>query len=1119
MNPGEQRICPPYLARIVRLLCFGCLLGLAAPAQQITAGARRQMAALLVEKSTRTPAQQKMDSHLVHAVSIVRGRPVHADLPVPPGALEAVHPDARNYVEVDITAEVTPGLLTYIASLGGSIGTAFPQYRAIRARLPLLSVELVAARSEVRQIRAAGYGHSNAETRPQFRAGPGRLRQALHVGFTLGSDTSGDVAHQGNVARPEFSVDGTGIKVGVLSDGIDSAAAEQAAGRLSAVTAIAGQAGSGDEGTAMLEIVYTLAPGATLYFATARGGQANLANNIKLLANAGCQIILDDFTYAAEGVFQDDIVAREVEAVSAQGVYYFSDAQNSGSLLKGTSGAWEGDFADSGTAISTVPSLQSYEDGTAALHNFGSAANAIYYDSLTKLTAQSSSYTGDYELKWSDPLGASSNDYDLFILDPGLTNVLGYSTNIQNGSQNPEEYIAANSSFPIGAAIVIVKHSSAAVRALHLDTERGALAIGTAGATFGHNAAAGAFSIAAANVFNAQGGAFTGGSANPVESYSSDGPRRIFYEGNGTPITPGNFLISTNGGTVLNKPDLTAADGVPTGVPGYGSFFGTSAATPHVGAIAALALQARPSITLAQMRAILYSSALDIEGTGPDINSGAGIVMAPGAVQSAIAAVPALFVTETHTGSFTQGQSGSYTIVVGNSLGATAGAVTVAENLPAGLTLVSMSGAGWTCPSGGTVCTRSDVLAAGASYPPITAIVTVAATAASPQISTVAVSNGGVLLAYATDWAAINPTPSQLTISKVHTGDFTQGQVGATYTVTVSNASATAASGAVTVTENLPSGLMLISMAGTGWTCVTITCTRNDPLAAGAAYPSITVVVNVTPHAVSPQVNAVSVSAGGASASTTDPTNIVVNVSCSLNLSAGGASLPATGTSTVETCPNSSGQPNCGVTPHVCAFKRLEMLGYTRPRRANQFRQVLVPHRHRQAHAATIGSSEVFTQFEQRKRQALRQRAAHEIRATQMHQIPAPNIIGSQALKVCRRDAQSDLDEGGELNDSHQALRNRFTSKIIVHAGNSDGKTRDHSRCDHDHHNSAAFAITAGDPRNAREQDVGGFRGLAFLEDYAALVEMGDCQCGGESVQLPSGKPRNVLETLQTAKS
>ncbi|HTX36333.1 MAG TPA: DUF4214 domain-containing protein [Bryobacteraceae bacterium] len=40
---------------------------------------------------------------------------------------------------------------------------------------------------------------------------------------------------------------------------------------------------------------------------------------------------------------------------------------------------------------------------------------------------------------------------------------------------------------------------------------------------------------------------------------------------------------------------------------------------------------------------------------------------------------------------------------------------------------------------------------------------------------------------------------------------------------------------------------------------------------------------------------------------------------CTLALSEGTASLPATGTSTVETCPNGSGQPNCGVTPEVPA--------------------------------------------------------------------------------------------------------------------------------------------------------------------------------------------------------
>jgi hypothetical protein len=39
--------------------------------------------------------------------------------------------------------------------------------------------------------------------------------------------------------------------------------------------------------------------------------------------------------------------------------------------------------------------------------------------------------------------------------------------------------------------------------------------------------------------------------------------------------------------------------------------------------------------------------------------------------------------------------------------------------------------------------------------------------------------------------------------------------------------------------------------------------------------------------------------------------------SCSFALTPGSVSLPATGTSTVETCPNNSGQPSCGVTPET----------------------------------------------------------------------------------------------------------------------------------------------------------------------------------------------------------
>ena len=86
-----------------------------------------------------------------------------------------------------------------------------------------------------------------------------------------------------------------------------------------------------------------------------------------------------------------------------------------------------------------------------------------------------------------------------------------------------------------------------------------------------------------------------------------------------------------------------------------------------------------------------------------------------------------------------------------------------------------------------------------------------------------------------------------------------QGQQGATYTVTVSNAaSAGPTSGTVTVTDTIPSGLTLVSMAGPGWTCAANTCTRNDVLNGGSSYPAITVTVNVASNASSPQVNSVS---------------------------------------------------------------------------------------------------------------------------------------------------------------------------------------------------------------------------------------------------------------------
>jgi uncharacterized repeat protein (TIGR01451 family) len=110
----------------------------------------------------------------------------------------------------------------------------------------------------------------------------------------------------------------------------------------------------------------------------------------------------------------------------------------------------------------------------------------------------------------------------------------------------------------------------------------------------------------------------------------------------------------------------------------------------------------------------------------------------------------------------------------------------------------------------------------------------------------------------------------RLTIAKTHTGNFTQGQTGATYTVTVTNPASSTGSttGKVTVKDTLPSGLTLVSMAGTGWTCASNSCHRSSVLAAGKSYPAITVTVNVAANAPSQVTNSVNVSGGDSPAAT-----------------------------------------------------------------------------------------------------------------------------------------------------------------------------------------------------------------------------------------------------------
>jgi uncharacterized repeat protein (TIGR01451 family) len=251
---------------------------------------------------------------------------------------------------------------------------------------------------------------------------------------------------------------------------------------------------------------------------------------------------------------------------------------------------------------------------------------------------------------------------------------------------------------------------------------------------------------------------------------------------------------------------------------------------------------------------------------------------------------PILAITKTHTGNFTQGQVGAqYTIAVSNTGAvATSGTVTVADTLPAGLTATALSGTGWTCTLATLTCTYSTSVAAGGSFPAITLTVNVSCTAASSVTNSATASGGGAASgATATDPTTINSNPScgpVLSITKTHTGNFTQGQTGAQYTINVSNAGSAATSGTVTVVDSLPAGLTATAISGTGWTCTlaTLTCTNSASVAAGSSFPAITLTVNVACSAPASVTNSATASGGGAAsgATATDPTTIVAGTNC-----------------------------------------------------------------------------------------------------------------------------------------------------------------------------------------------------------------------------------------------
>jgi hypothetical protein len=614
-------------AAIVAILVFGAgaasMLGADhAPALSDEAhkNAATQIEALRADKIHWTKAQKKMNSQLIFAAKLKATGIVHA---AAPKLRPSVTPEADGGYRVEIKASVTPGLLEAIKAAGGTIISSLPSYHVLQAKLPVDKIESIAGRDDVVFIRPPPKAQQNS------------------------IDSEGDYTHEAIDARASYGADGTGVVVGILSDSIDngSNALSDAIseGNIDPTNTfvINGQAGTGEgEGLAMCEIVHDLAPGATIWFATGATSEAQMASNIIALQNAGCTIIADDEAYPDESPFQDQVIAQAVQTVTSNGVLYFSSARNSGNLDSYTNtgiaagSTWEGDF----TGIGPYET----DNGAELWNNFTASLGTTVREN----PILSGGYDYEVDLFWTDPLGASTNDYDLYMIDI-VGNITYSSENTQDGTQDPYEHIDDPEQYSDGYYLVITLYNGVS-RFMYMGFGRGVIDWATAGCTKGHNAcdAHNSFAVAATPAAAGQNPGDPSGpypdpfnSKNIVETFSADGPRRMFYYSDGTPITPGNF--SKTGGQLFYKPDLTAADGVSATPPGFAPFFGTSAAAPHAAAIAALVWSYNPTLTPDQVHEILTNSCIDIMNKGWDRDSGNGILMA----NLALANTPAPSVT------------------------------------------------------------------------------------------------------------------------------------------------------------------------------------------------------------------------------------------------------------------------------------------------------------------------------------------------------------------------------------------------------------------------------------------------------------------------------------------
>ena len=451
--------------------------------------------------------------------------------------------------------------------------------RIIQTWVPVENLEAIAALDVVRRVTLPDYGVT---------------RQGRVI-------TEGDAVHRSNLVRDLSGLSGKGVKIGVISDGVEDRRLSQARGELPSSIEINPNLPGyviGYEGTALLEIVHDLAPEAELAFSgagTYLGPPTSLgmAQAILWLANdafggEGADVIVDDFVFYSEPYFEDGIVAQAAADAVAGGAVFVSAAGNAAERH------YEGEFVDGG-------------DG---FHAFGGSSD-------TSMRVVGTGFGIWVILQWSDRFGSSGNDYDLYVCDPGrrpttvnrLNGFCRSSADLQNGDDDPLEVVGFPAFFDTHADVYI-KRSGGQARRLEVYVRSGyPIEHGVpAGSIWGHPAVQDVLAVGAVD------------EADPghddLEPFSSQGPSRIYFP-----------TVETRA-----KPDVVAADGVSTSSVFFRHFFGTSAAAPHVAGIAALLIEAQrladPSMTKKEVADAVVQgirdSAIDLGDPGHDAEFGYG---------------------------------------------------------------------------------------------------------------------------------------------------------------------------------------------------------------------------------------------------------------------------------------------------------------------------------------------------------------------------------------------------------------------------------------------------------------------------------------------------------------